>query len=1040
GLILDYLNQGLAYLQVAGLEAEIKTISFLSDGVELSADLYFPGKEAAVEVGRLRISRSEGMSLTGYILIGGMEIEIDELEITSDKLVLNYGRAVFPEYFSPSGVRFEPKKSAIAPLKHTSRGLDLLALPEEDPDQSPPVIASSNTTPARQSFNEGGKQSHKVSTRSFISGEVEDRGVNYPGSFSAFLYRLSNEEPSEGDQLIDISVVGPDGRYDFSDLPSGDYAVKMTGRITVEIIGLEIGADGFHLVSGEVTDIPDLEYADMILAVGSLGFSTEPPGAELNDVELLLPQILGGGTVSLELLRVTAQGVDVVGEVNDFSFTIPNSGFGLSIDEFYFDTLNDRFGGLGSLHAPTLPDIAVGVGFSGREVSWVRAEVQGLNYPIYSVVFLQTVSLEINELETAPPPPIIIAVAGLSAGPTWSIPGTSDSVVLLAADPISLTVDTGDFAELAGTMTLFKPSSGTMTGRISFLGWGWNYSFSGYDLAGVRAHLSRSQGFTASAYLDIIDILKGTSTLSVDRSNRISGGTVGTLQVPSLVPLIGGRRLGGFNSILNNSYLAGEGWASRLLSVAVRFDYDGRIQFGRNLKSLGVNRLLARRLAALAAPGAVLPLSDRIEVPAGMKRAVFRFAWEESETEITLITPDETEITPAGAPLTSEYFNYLLDGENREAWYIVKDPQPGLWGYRLSNTEIGELEVELIELEEPPAIEMAALPAPARGLGPLTSGRTIRLSWNTTSLAGGETISLYYDEEKEGFAGKLIAQDLSADQGWYDWVIDETVPCGHYFIYAVLDNGRTAPSASYMPGTVTVNNPLAPAPPRNLTLSVSGVAVTANWDENLEADLIGYLLEWTDDPGAVKYERRLAVGMETSHTLEQLINGREYKIRVKALNEEGYESLPSESRSVKLDFEPENRAPRIVSPPVTSARADTLYRYQVEARDDDGDDLTYSLTLGPEGMSIAPPAGLIQWTPEANDVGLVEVEVEVSDAASSGRQRFFIEVYNNYMANIAPVITSSPETGAMVGVEYIYQIQAYDLDDDQLAFSLAAAP
>ena len=54
-----------------------------------------------------------------------------------------------------------------------------------------------------------------------------------------------------------------------------------------------------------------------------------------------------------------------------------------------------------------------------------------------------------------------------------------------------------------------------------------------------------------------------------------------------------------------------------------------------------------------------------------------------------------------------------------------------------------------------------------------------------------------------------------------------------------------------------------------------------------------------------------------------------------------------------------NNVPYFTSVPVTEALADEKYVYDVTAFDPDGDSLTYTLVLGPEGMRINSGNGLI---------------------------------------------------------------------------------
>jgi hypothetical protein len=76
--------------------------------------------------------------------------------------------------------------------------------------------------------------------------------------------------------------------------------------------------------------------------------------------------------------------------------------------------------------------------------------------------------------------------------------------------------------------------------------------------------------------------------------------------------------------------------------------------------------------------------------------------------------------------------------------------------------------------------------------------------------------------------------------------------------------------------------------------------------------------------------------------------------------------------------------PVITSVPVTTATADLLYSYDVNAIDPDmGEILTYSLSTKPAGMTINPVTGLILWRPTSDKEGANEVVVvKVTDSDS----------------------------------------------------------
>ena len=61
--------------------------------------------------------------------------------------------------------------------------------------------------------------------------------------------------------------------------------------------------------------------------------------------------------------------------------------------------------------------------------------------------------------------------------------------------------------------------------------------------------------------------------------------------------------------------------------------------------------------------------------------------------------------------------------------------------------------------------------------------------------------------------------------------------------------------------------------------------------------------------------------------------------------------------------EPPNRPPIFTSTPEVDAWINQLYQYDADAIDPDQDALAYSLILGPDGISIHPDSGEVQWTP-----------------------------------------------------------------------------
>ncbi|MDR0769889.1 MAG: hypothetical protein LBE75_01625 [Burkholderiales bacterium] len=132
-----------------------------------------------------------------------------------------------------------------------------------------------------------------------------------------------------------------------------------------------------------------------------------------------------------------------------------------------------------------------------------------------------------------------------------------------------------------------------------------------------------------------------------------------------------------------------------------------------------------------------------------------------------------------------------------------------------------------------------------------------------------------------------------------------------------------------------------------------------------------------------------------------------------------------------------NTPPRITSDPVTTGAVGTAYSYQVEAEDDDGDILNYSLPESPTGMTIDSD-GLVKWASPVS--GAHNITVRVSDGQATDEQSYVLTVSIAPLVNTPPRITSDPVTTGAVGTAYSYQVEAEDDDGDALTYSLTESP
>ncbi|MEJ6950101.1 putative Ig domain-containing protein [Natronospora cellulosivora (SeqCode)] len=140
----------------------------------------------------------------------------------------------------------------------------------------------------------------------------------------------------------------------------------------------------------------------------------------------------------------------------------------------------------------------------------------------------------------------------------------------------------------------------------------------------------------------------------------------------------------------------------------------------------------------------------------------------------------------------------------------------------------------------------------------------------------------------------------------------------------------------------------------------------------------------------------------------------------------------------RINIDHVNNPPEIVSVPAFEAEVGKRYVYNVQAIDYDNDHLIYSLEKLPIGMTINSNTGLIEWVPSEEQIGEHSVELIVSDGKETAIQNYIVSV--NESLNHAPVITSIPPVEINAGEEYIYKVEAIDLDDDELLYSLRLAP
>lgn len=136
----------------------------------------------------------------------------------------------------------------------------------------------------------------------------------------------------------------------------------------------------------------------------------------------------------------------------------------------------------------------------------------------------------------------------------------------------------------------------------------------------------------------------------------------------------------------------------------------------------------------------------------------------------------------------------------------------------------------------------------------------------------------------------------------------------------------------------------------------------------------------------------------------------------------------------------ENNLPSFESTPLTTATTGVLYKYQLVVADPDSDQITISLQTAPAGMTINPQTLLISWMPLVSQAGDNQIVISIDDGyGQSVLQTYTVNVAEG--TNTPPQFHSVPNwLAAVVGEQYLYQLQVYDQNGDPIQVAFVNRP
>ncbi|ROT98918.1 tandem-95 repeat protein [Marinobacter sp. R17] len=423
------------------------------------------------------------------------------------------------------------------------------------------------------------------------------------------------------------------------------------------------------------------------------------------------------------------------------------------------------------------------------------------------------------------------------------------------------------------------------------------------------------------------------------------------------------------------------------------------------------------------------------------------------QTHVVTITPPDNlapvfDSEPPGAIQSGESFSYTAqasDPDGDEVVYLLSRSQPGMTIDGVSgiirwtpgtdivgvfSAEVTALDTRgastkqyfLIEVadpnedNQPPTITSSPQ-------GAVYAGQ--RFDYQVTANdPDGDALTFSLTQSEAGMT--------LSESGLFSWLAPAESVGDTAIVEIQVDDGRggLASQKLTLPVNESANHPpLITSTPETQALadSLYTYPITAS-----DSDGDGFSFSLDQAPNGMVLE-----GSQISWTPASSQAGQVHDVVVRVTDTRGAASTQSYSIGVNAPVAA-NEIPEITSLPTSPAIVGEIYHYDVIARDEDGDSLSYALDTAPAGMTLSGE-GALQWTPAADQIGAHDVRIRVSDGKAYVTQSFVLDAVD-VSSNNYPEITSRPTFEAVAGEMYLYQLVATDADGDALTYGAMTQP
>ena len=189
--------------------------------------------------------------------------------------------------------------------------------------------------------------------------------------------------------------------------------------------------------------------------------------------------------------------------------------------------------------------------------------------------------------------------------------------------------------------------------------------------------------------------------------------------------------------------------------------------------------------------------------------------------------------------LSNKCYNEFTDSTTKSV--IVLNPEPGIWDLKLANPSgLGNVQYKAFRDSEAPTVQVASQSTDV-------SGKNVTINYNVIDPDSTAKVSLFYDNDNQGFDGILIKDGLEEKDGAGNFVWNtQGLATGDYYVYAMAMDENNAPVFSYapLPIKVTESADLSVTKTADRDTAIPGsnvtytVAVTNNGTDNAKGAIL----------------------------------------------------------------------------------------------------------------------------------------------------------------------------------------------------------